>query len=86
MERKDSDSKGKLLNFFDLEMDGLAVVGHLGEATEIILPKGVTKIGEYAFHNNESLRKVTLPDSVTQIEDWAFSDCTSLEEIHIPVA
>ena len=44
----------------------------------------VTKIGDSAFYQCESLTSVTIPDSVTSIGDAAFILCTKLKSINIP--
>lgn len=51
-------------------------------AAEIILPGGVTNIGEFAF-GSCSATKIYLPKSLTNIENGAFSG-GNLEEIAIP--
>ena len=43
----------------------------------------VTKIGDYAFHNRDSLTSVTIPDNVTTIGRGAFIYCDSLESVTI---
>lgn len=49
---------------------------------EIIIPKRVKYIGEYAFA--ESLfSKITIPDSVVSIEKGAFKNCTALKSIYL---
>lgn len=50
--------------------------------TEVIIPEGVTEIGENAFAETK-VKKITLPDSLTKIGDYAFYS-SSLEEITIP--
>ena len=49
--------------------------------TELVIPEGVTTIGDYAFYYCKSLTSITIPDSVTSIGDYAFSSCTSLTSI-----
>lgn len=49
---------------------------------EVVVPEGVTVIGDYAFANS-AVRKVRLPLSVKKIEDKAFY-CSGLEEITLP--
>ena len=41
----------------------------------------ITTIGQYAFKDCTSLRKIVLPASITKIATGAFSGCTSLTEI-----
>ena len=52
--------------------------------TELVIPDGVTSIGDYAFYYCSSLTSITIPDSVTSIGDSAFSGCSSLTSITIP--
>lgn len=51
---------------------------------DIIIPEGVTKIGNGVFSNCEKLNEVTIPSSVTSIGKQAFWECNSLESIEIP--
>ena len=53
-------------------------------ATSFVIPDSVTRIGEYAFSNCDSLTSVTIGNSVTTIGDRAFLGCTSLTSIVIP--
>ena len=50
----------------------------------IIIPYGVTKIGDEAFKECANLTSVEIPDSVTVIGDEAFSCCTGLTSVKIP--
>lgn len=42
--------------------------------TEVVIPKGVTSIGDRAFDGCESLTSITIPKSVTSIGKDAFED------------
>ena len=46
--------------------------------TDLVIPSGVTKIGDYAFCNCENITSITIPSSVTTIGDNAFTYCDSL--------
>ena len=50
----------------------------------LVIPDGVTSIGNYAFYNYNGLTSITIPDSVTSIGGWAFYGCTGLTSIVIP--
>ena len=52
--------------------------------TDIIIPDGVTSIGDDAFKHCKTLVSITIPDSVTSIGDHAFFDCVNLKTINIP--
>ncbi len=63
------------------KIDSYAFEG-IDNFTEVIIPEGVTEIGEYAFAET-TVKKITLPESLTKIGDYAFYMST-LEEIVIP--
>ena len=51
--------------------------------TDIVIPEGVTSIGNHAFSWCRNLRSATIPESVTSIGDYAFNGC-GLQSITIP--
>lgn len=53
-------------------------------ATDITIPKGITKICDYAFANCETITNVVIPNSVISIGNSAFSGCSNLKNISIP--
>ena len=67
-----------------LVIKNTAVLYRTNQATEIIIPDGVTSIGDSTFEYCSSLESVTIPDGVTSIGDGAFFDCSSLESVTIP--
>ena len=50
----------------------------------VVIERGVTSIGNYAFYGCDALTDVTIPGSVIRIEDYAFSDCSALTSVTIP--
>ena len=50
-------------------------------AGDVVIPAGVTRIGQDAFDGATSLTSITIPDSVTQIRVNAFNHATSLASI-----
>lgn len=55
----------------------------VGYKTEIILPEGITKIGEDVFKNTH-ITKIVLPESLHKIGDGAFDECRNLKEVILP--
>ena len=51
--------------------------------TSIVIPQGVTTIGQNAFYGCENLATVTFPSTLTRIEGGAFS-YTALTSLHLP--
>lgn len=49
--------------------------------TELAIPDGVTRIGNFAFTGCYSLTSITFPGSVTSIGDHAFAQCNGLSDI-----
>jgi hypothetical protein len=47
----------------------------------VVIPEGVTKIGDSAFYGCQWLTDVTLPESLQVIGDSAFSNCSKLQSI-----
>ena len=52
--------------------------------TDLVIPDGVDRIGDYAFDNCSDLTSVIIPDSVTGIGDHAFHNCSKLTDLIIP--
>ena len=52
--------------------------------TELVIPDGVTGIGNYAFSFCNHITSVTIPDGVTSIGNGAFDNCASMVSITIP--
>ena len=77
---KTADAKADK-NGFIIE-DGV-LTGYTGPGGDIVIPKGVTSIGNYAFEGS-GLKSVVIPASVTSIGDYAFYECNSMTSVSIP--
>ena len=65
-----------------LTRDGTELVE--GANGDVVIPDGVTDIGDSAFRGRSGLTNVTVPSSVTHIGAFAFEGCTSLACVRLP--
>ncbi len=68
----------------DFEIVNGVLKEYNGTDPNVVIPNGVTKIGDNAFDGCSSLENITIPDSVTEIGEYAFYNCKSLKSIIIP--
>lgn len=76
------DTADKTDDAFEIE-NGVLKKYH-GDANDVVIPDGVTSIGDFAFQNCESLTAVKIADSVTSIGNFAFWGCSALASVYIP--
>lgn len=53
------------------------------EITDLVIPEGVTSIGDYVFAGCSSMTSITIPSSVTSIGKDVFDGCTNLKSVYI---
>jgi len=56
----------------DFTIENGVLTKYNGSGGAVVIPAGVTSIGDYVFSWCSSLTSVTIPDSVTDIGDRAF--------------
>ena len=68
-----------------LSISGTKVSGYTDAIpSNVVIPDGVTEIGDYAFNRCKNLESITIPASVTKISYNAFENCTNLTNVTIP--
>lgn len=72
----DSYTSNPLYNTEGLYLNGEKI-------TDLVIPDGVTHIGDYAFYGYEGLTSVTIPGSVETIGGHAFTSCTGITSLTI---
>ena len=66
-------------NIFEIENGTLKQYNE--PETCVVIPDGVTEIGDYAFYKKSSVTEIIIPASVTEISESAFFACPS-QTIH----
>ena len=64
-------------------IEGSTLVQYKGNDTRVVIPEGVTVIGENAFMFNQTLEAVIIPEGVQEICSGAFAHC-ELKAISLP--
>lgn len=62
----------------------VTLISYLGNATSVVIPNKVTRIGNNAFRDCSKLTSISIPNSVTVIGENAFMNCSNITNITIP--
>ncbi len=68
----------------DFEIEDGLLTAYTGSGGEVVIPDGVTAIGDGVFEGRRDIQNVTIPGTVTSIGDDAFADCGGLTSIRVP--
>ena len=55
-----------------------------GTIESLVIPNGVTSIGDYAFYGCKNLMNISIPDSVVSVGESAFQGCSKLSMPAMP--
>lgn len=65
-------------NINDFVINDGVLKKYTGNDVDVVIPDGVTSIGDNAFSHCSSLENIEIPNSVTSIGNSAFGDCLGL--------
>ena len=69
---------------YNINKDTLLVCVNTSNNEELIVPKSVNKVEDYAFVSCKNLKRVVLPEGIKRINNYTFMDCENLIEVNIP--
>ena len=71
-------------NINDFVIENGVLKEYQGQGGDVVIPEGVTSIGDWAFSGRSSLTSVVIPASVTSIGNWTFEGCCGLKPENAP--
>lgn len=66
------------------EGDALILSAYHGTDTDVVIPGGISAVGDRAFYENKKLTSVVVPEGVTEIRDAAFQLCDAMTSVTFP--
>jgi hypothetical protein len=81
-----ADENNYLAYVFGADVPDFAKGYYPPRLQEVIVTAGCKSLGNYAFFECETLRRVTLPEGLEEIGVRAFADCDALTEIKLPAS
>ena len=78
------EQKPEKISTDDMAVQNGVLIKYNGNSPDVIIPKGITVIGENAFKDCANLVSVKIPDGVTNIGKYAFLSCANLKSITLP--
>ena len=67
-----------MMNDYLTIVNGVVIDCNTTDVTDVVIPDGVTTIGDRAFSCCESLRSIIIPNGVTSIGRYAFAYCENI--------
>ncbi len=71
-------------NASDFVIENGVLTKYVGSGGNVVVPKGVTVIGEEAFSNDKNVINIKLPYGIRKISRYAFLNCSFLQTIQLP--
>lgn len=65
----------------DFIISGNSITGYQGDGGDVVIPDGITEIGDSAFFQNDNITNLVIPDGCTKIGMSAFSYCSELKTV-----
>lgn len=68
----------------DFKIVDNVLLEYLGEGGDVIIPNGVTEIGDCVFDECKIITSISLPEGIKRIGHHAFDNCKNLKKINVP--
>ncbi len=82
--KRRAEVKPLTLSDDEWKIENGVLMRYRGNGGDVVIPKGVTSIGDYAFLGCKKLTSIYIPEGVTSIGDSAFRGCEKLTSVNIP--